>query len=164
MPLSVSFHQRCTLFSIYTLLLPEGQRAKPVNLPKSNALSEVGEYWIEITFALCLKRSIASRHVTSLRRWTLRRQWPAPPVPPAPSPTTAANCAILSDSYVLRRSVISERKADSFRNDAVFWFYCRRLRYMGKSFRRKIELTLRPRGNSCALLASYDVSHVVPRR
>jgi hypothetical protein len=163
----VSFHQRCTLFFIYTLLLPEGQRAKPVNLPKSNALSEVGEYWIEITFALCLKRSIATRHVTSVRRWTLRCQWPTPPTPPAlpaPSPTTAPNCAIQSDSYVLRRSVISERKADSFRNGAVFGFYYRRLRYMGKSFRRKIELTLRPRGNSCALLAFYDVSHVVPRR
>jgi len=28
---------------------------------------------------------------------------------------------------------------------------------MGKSFRWKIELRLRPKGNSCELLASYDV-------
>jgi hypothetical protein len=32
---------------IYTLLLPKGQTVEPGNLPKSKALSEIGEHWIE---------------------------------------------------------------------------------------------------------------------
>jgi hypothetical protein len=43
---SASLHQCSTLIFIYTLLLSDGQRAKPLHLPKSNSLLEIGEHWI----------------------------------------------------------------------------------------------------------------------
>ena len=42
-PLSVSFHQCPELIFIYTMFLTERQRAKPGNLPNSNAVSELGD-------------------------------------------------------------------------------------------------------------------------
>ena len=50
LPLSVSFYQCSILIFLYMLFLPEGQRAKPRNLPKCNSLSEIGEHWIENNF------------------------------------------------------------------------------------------------------------------
>jgi hypothetical protein len=44
--LSVSFPQSSILNFIYVLLLPEGQWAKPGNLPKSNVLLEMEEHGI----------------------------------------------------------------------------------------------------------------------
>jgi hypothetical protein len=53
-PLSVSFHQCSVLSLIYMLVLP-GQTLKPRNLPKSSALSQSGERWIEKEFHLVFK-------------------------------------------------------------------------------------------------------------
>jgi hypothetical protein len=39
------------------LLLPEAQRAKPWNLPKSNALLEIGDYWIEQNFHFLISQA-----------------------------------------------------------------------------------------------------------
>jgi hypothetical protein len=50
-PLSVPFHQCSILIFIYA---PEDKWAKPWNLPKNNAISEIGEYWIE-TNLLCFR-------------------------------------------------------------------------------------------------------------
>ena len=43
-PLSVSFNQCPTFIFIYMLLLPEGQTDEGWELPKRNALSELGEH------------------------------------------------------------------------------------------------------------------------
>jgi hypothetical protein len=40
---------------MYILLLPEGKLAKPRNLIKNSALSEIGEHWIERYFYFSLK-------------------------------------------------------------------------------------------------------------
>ena len=49
--LSNSFHQHSIFIVIYMFRLPEGQTgAKPGNPPKSNALSEIGEHWIEKSY------------------------------------------------------------------------------------------------------------------
>jgi hypothetical protein len=48
--LSVSFHHYSVLIFIYRLLLLEDKRTKPGNLPKSSAVLEIGDHWIEEYF------------------------------------------------------------------------------------------------------------------
>jgi hypothetical protein len=45
--------QYLILISIWTLLLPEGNRAKPLNFPKNNAPSLIGQHWADECFIAC---------------------------------------------------------------------------------------------------------------
>jgi hypothetical protein len=45
-PLLVSLHQCSILIFIYMLFLPKG-KIRPGNFPKSSAVSEIGEQWLE---------------------------------------------------------------------------------------------------------------------
>jgi len=46
-PLSVSFHHCSILIHLHVAAFTRKKRAKPGNPPKINALSKIGEYWLE---------------------------------------------------------------------------------------------------------------------
>jgi len=43
------------------LLLPDGKREKPENLPKSNVLHETEEHWIENCFYMKIKEKLQAQ-------------------------------------------------------------------------------------------------------